>query len=299
MSQGGHFYFGEIEMVQLKQPTTYQEQLDLLQRRNVVVDDPAHEISILEEISYYRLTAYLLPFKQKDGKYQQGTRLYTAYRIYEFDRKLRGILFAALEEVEIFLRTKLAYFHAHKYGAEGYMNPDNYSSYHQKEKFQESLAREIASNGRSAFVLHHQVHYEGHFPVWVIMELFTFGMLSRFYSDMTTADQKQLAKEIYETIPKNVISWLRCCTDLRNICAHYGRLYYRIFPATPANVVAGPTQIHQLWGAVLALQALYPSAGKWNNEILPRLSALFDEYREDIFLRHIGFPVSWEEKLKK
>ena len=286
-------------MVELKKPTTYQEQIDILRRRNVIIDDPVQCEAVLEAVSYYRLTAYLLPFKQVDGCYKQGTHFHTVYRIYEFDRKLRGILFAALEEIETYLRTKFAYFHAHKYGAEGYMNPSNYSDKHRAEKFQENLAREIASNGRSAFVQHHQEHYEGHFPVWVIMELFTFGMLSRFYSDLITADQKQLAKEIYGTVPKNLISWLRCCTDLRNICAHYGRLYYRIFPATPANVPAGPTQIHQLWGAVLAVRELYPSADKWNTEILAQLSAAFDEYQEDISLRHIGFPQNWEERLKK
>ena len=71
--------------------------------------------------------------------------------------------------------------------------------------------------------------YDGHFPLWVAVELFSFGMLSRFYSDMKTEDKKQLARRLYGTVPKNVSSWLRCCTDLRNICAHYGRLYYRIF----------------------------------------------------------------------
>lgn len=286
-------------MAQLKKPTTYQEQVKLLQDRNVVVDNAEECIAVLQTVSYYRLTAYLLPFKQPNGCYQQGTKFHTAYRIYEFDRKLRGILFSALEEIEIYLRTKFAYFHAHKYGAEGYMNPANFSDRHQSEKFHENLGREVSSNGRSAFVSHHKEHYGGHFPIWVITELFTFGMLSRFYSDMKTSDQKQLSKEIYSTVPKNVTSWLRCCTDLRNICAHYGRLYYRIFPATPANVTAGPTQIHQLWGAALALRALYPNTRKWNTELLVQLSALFDEYQQDISLRHIGFPQDWEEKLKK
>ena len=286
-------------MALLKKPTTYQEQLNLLRNRNVVIDNAEECIAVLETVSYYRLTAYLLPFKQTNGCYRQGTNFRTVYRIYEFDRKLRGILFAALEEIEIYLRTKFAYFHAHKYGAEGYMDPANFSDRHQAEKFHENMSREIASNGRSAFVQHHNEQYDGHFPIWVITELFTFGMLSRFYSDLKMADQKLLAKETYSTIPKNITSWLRCCTDLRNICAHYGRLYYRIFPATPANVSAGPTQIHQLWGAVLALRALYPSAIKWNAEILVQLSALFDEYQRDISLRYIGFPQDWEEKLKK
>ena len=285
-------------MIQLKEPTTYEQQLDILKRRNVVIDDPARCISVLESVNYYRFTAYFLPFKLPDGTYRSGTRFQCVYRIYEFDRKLRGILFAALEEVEIYLRAKFAYFHAHKYGAEGYMDVPNYSSNHQAEKFHENIAREISSNKRSAFVIHHNEHYDGHFPIWVVVELFTFGMLSRFYSDMKTSDRKQLARELYNTIPKNVISWLRCCTDLRNICAHYGRLYYRIFPATPANVDATQTQELQLWGAVLALKNLYPDGNKWNSETLAQLSALFEEYQEDIFLPHIGFPTDWEQKLK-
>lgn len=285
-------------MAQLKKPTTYQEQLDILQKRNIVIDDPDRCAAVLESINYYRFTAYFLPFKQKDGTYRSGTRFQRVYRIYEFDRKLRGILFSALEEVEVYLRAKFAYFHAHKYGAEGYMDAANYSTHHQEEKFHENLAREIASNKRSAFVIHHNEHYDGHFPIWAIVELFTFGMLSRFYSDMKTADQKHLAKELYNTIPKNVISWLRCCTDLRNICAHYGRLYYRIFPATPANIDATQAQSRQLWGAVLALKALYPDREKWNNEIMSQFHALFEEYHEDVILGHMGFPKDWALKLE-
>lgn len=286
-------------MAQLKTPTTYQEQLDILKSRNITAEGTKRCIAILESVNYYRFTAYFLPFKQADGTYQDGTNFQQVYHIYEFDRKLRSILFSALEEVEIYLRAKFAYFHAHKYGAEGYMDAANYSSSHKAEKFHENLCREITSNKRSTFVIHHNEHYDGHFPVWVIVELFTFGMLSRFYGDMKIADRKLLAKEIYGTTPKNVTSWLRCCTDLRNICAHYGRLYYRIFPATPANVDATEPQINQLWGAVLALKALYPSAEKWNSEVLPQIQALFEEYELDITLAHIGFPENWSDKIKK
>lgn len=285
-------------MSQLKEPTTYQEQLAILQKRNIIIDDSDYCISVLESVNYYRFTAYFLPFKLKDGTYRNGTRFQQVYQIYEFDRKLRGILFAALEEVEIYLRAKFAYFFAHKYGAEGYMDSANYSSHHQAEKFKENLSREIASNKRSAFVIHHNEHYDGHFPIWAVVELFTFGMLSRFYSDMKTADRKHLARELYGTVPQNVISWLRCCTDLRNICAHYGRLYYRIFPAVPANIDANVSQAQRLWGAVLSLKKLYPDGEKWNAEILPQLYALFEEYRNDIILSHIGFPKNWAQKLE-
>ena len=263
------------------------------------MNDPERCAMVLENVNYYRFTAYFLPFKQSNGLYREGTQFARVYQIYEFDRKLRGVLFAALEEIEIYLRAKLAYFHAHKYGAEGYMDASNFSKAHKEDKFRENLNREIFSNKQSAFVAHHQEKYDGHFPLWVVVELFTFGMLSRFYSDLKTCDQKLLAKTMYGTIPKNVSSWLRCCTDLRNICVHYGRLYYRKFPAMPANVDADTLQKTQLWGAVLAVKALYPDSKKWNREILPHISALFEAYSGSVVLEHIGFPEDWEEKLRR
>ena len=129
------------------------------------------------------------------------------------------------------------------------------------------------------------------------MELFSFGMLSRFFSDLKPSDQKRLSRALYQASPKEVRSWLRCCTDLRNICAHYGRLYYRIFPATPAGFDLKPAQQCRLWGAVLSVRALYPDAQKWNTEILPAMEALFEEYKQEIDLYHLAFPKDWSDQL--
>ena len=49
----------------------------------------------------------------------------------------------------------------------------------------------------------------------------------------------------------------------------------------------------------LEQQALYPDASKWNSEILAHLCAIFDEYREDIDLKQMGFPKDWENQIKK
>ena len=132
-------------MVELKKPTTYDEQIELLRKRGVFISDEAFCKQKLAEINYYRLTAYFLPFRNSDGTYKKGTSFHTVYRIYEFDRKLRGVLFSAVEDVEIYLRAELSYFHAHKYGAEGYKDPTNFSARHNAEKFSENLQREITN----------------------------------------------------------------------------------------------------------------------------------------------------------
>ena len=123
-------------------------------------------------------------------------------------------------------------------------------------------------------------------------------MLSYFYADLLSLDQKELSKKLYNNIPKNIISYLRCCTDLRNICAHYGRLYYRIFPAIPASVNMEKNAERRLWGQLQAVKFLFPDVEKWNNIILQKMKILLRLYAKDIDLQHIGFPLDWDTHLK-
>ena len=175
------------------------------------------------------------------------------------------------------------------------MDAFSFNSKHNADKFKQNIDHEIENNKKVLFVKHHIDNYDGQFPLWVISELFTFGMLSYFYNDLITADKKAFAGADY----KNMISWMRCCTDLRNICAHYGRLYFRIFSAMPSGFQISEAAKRRLWGAILSVRALYPSAEKWNSEFMPRIEALFEEYKEDIDLYHLAFPRDWTTQLKK
>ncbi|MDR1452725.1 MAG: Abi family protein [Candidatus Margulisbacteria bacterium] len=284
----------------MKQPNTYIQQIEKLRSRGCMIPDVDFCKEVLANINYYRLSAYFLPYKTTNDKYLPNTNFNTIYQIYEFDRKLRALLFLAIEEVEITLRARLAYFHANKYGALGYKDAKNFNIRHRHEKFIERINTVINDNKKVLFVRHHNEKYVGNFPIWVIIELFTFGMLSYFYADLPTANQKIIAREIFQAVPKTLISWLRCCTDLRNICAHSGRLYYRIFTAIPSGLTTVPQDAERrLFGAVMSLQALYLDAQKWNIEIYPALCVLLKEYAQDINLKHIGFSENWEVTLRK
>ena len=287
-------------MPQIKPPITYEEQIEKLKTRGCIIEDTSFCTKVLSQINYYRLSAYFLPFKKPNGDYISGTSFNKIFQIYEFDRELRNLLFSAIEEIEIYLKAKIAYFHAHKYGATGYLNKDNYNIKHRHDIFHNLINTEIKNNNKVLFVKHHINKYGGQFPIWAVTELFTFGMLSYFYSDLPKQDQKQLARDMFATIPKNLSSWLRCCTDLRNICAHYGRLYFRIFSAIPANIQGLETSTERrLFGAIMALRALYPDKIKWNNNIYSGLYKIFLSYLSVIDLNHIGFPANWESKLIK
>jgi abortive infection bacteriophage resistance protein len=43
-----------------KQPTTFEEQIEILRSRNLIIDDNQEAINILSRVNYYRLSAYML-----------------------------------------------------------------------------------------------------------------------------------------------------------------------------------------------------------------------------------------------
>jgi abortive infection bacteriophage resistance protein len=287
-------------MASVKPPTTYKDQINKLRSRGCVIADESEAISILSRINYYRLTAYFLPFKRRDGSYFPGTNFNTIYRIYEFDRKIRHIIFSAIEEIEILVRSSFAYYHAHTYGPLGYLDLNNYNRRHNHIEFIAQIDVEKKKQYKELFVKHHMIKYGGNFPIWAIIELFSFGTLSHFYADLPGSAQKYLARTFYNTHPKTLSSWLYCCTVLRNICAHFGRLYYRIFTVIPDGIPElNETNSRSLFGAAMAVKSLYPDAAKWNRELFSPIAGLIKEYQNDIQLKHIGFPTDWEVKLKR
>jgi abortive infection bacteriophage resistance protein len=142
-------------MTQLKPPTAYNQQWEKLRSRGCQISDIPVCEKILSRINYYRLSAYFLPFKRADGNYMPGTDFNTVYQIYEFDRKLRNPIFAAIAEVEIYLWAKFAYYHTHEYGVLGYMDAANYNQRHRHDRFKELIETETKNNRKVLFVQHH------------------------------------------------------------------------------------------------------------------------------------------------
>lgn len=293
-----------METHSLKLPTTYDEQIEKLRQRGCLIEEETFCLDCLKRVNYYRLSAYFLPFKRDNDCYVKGTSFRRVFDIYEFDRKMRSVLFLALEEVEINLRARLAYLHAFKYGNDGYMQSSNYDdTKHDHEKFIQDFQREVAHSRSSSLVVQrHDQKYGSQFPIWVAVEFFTFGMLSRFFSDLPLSFRIKAAHEIFDESPGEIQSWLRCCTTLRNVCAHNGRLYYRLF-SVPKSIEPPKSEdkyiARRLFSQIFALRNLYPDDNKWNNEVVNPIAALISQYGQSLELWHIGFPADWETRMRR
>lgn len=291
---GAHFMFKS-----LKSPTTYTQQVSILESRNITIQNKTQCEIFLSHVNYYRLSGYLLPFINKpDEKCKQAISIEKIEAIYRFDSEIRNLLLSAIERIEIYLGTQLSYYSAHHYGADGYMDPNNYNAKHDHIKFEGLINSTIQDNRKAPAVRHHIAQYGGKFPIWVIIEFFTIGMISHFYTDMKNHDKATIAFFLYSVNYQTLSSWLRCLTDLRNRCAHYSRLYYWKFSAIPRIRTGDAFKADRsLFTQIYMLKYLYPD--DWNDDLLTPLIDLFEKYSSYITLSHIGFPKEWKTILKK
>ena len=230
-------------------------------------------------MNYYRFSSYFFPYLKEDRSFEPGISFFRLQRTYEFDSRIRSLIFEVIEDVEVYLRTQLSYYISQKYGPYGHLGV---RSCVEKNRDSPVIRQSLAKN-------------DGRVPLWTIVEFFSMGMLVYFYLDMKPQDQKAIAGEIYGTGVKQLESWLHCVTELRNRCAHYLRLYYWSFPSVPKMPEGCEFQPDRgLFSQLLVLKFLYPDEREWNFKMMAVLEPLMAEYENDIELSHIGFPKDWK-----
>lgn len=81
----------------------------MLQGRGLSIPDPVKAQEFLHNVSYFRLAAYLRPFEadKVTHQYKPGASFDTAVALYSFDVGLRNLFFAAIQQIEIALRSRM------------------------------------------------------------------------------------------------------------------------------------------------------------------------------------------------
>jgi len=283
----------------IKISKTFKEQLEILKNRGLIINDEASALIILKEINYYRLSGYMLSLKTKDNLFLPNITFENVYSIYKLDKQLRLLLLDIIENIEIAFRTHISYHLAHKYGPIGYKNPKNFNDKEFHNQFLSDLKENINKNKDKEFVEHHIKKYAGEFPIWVVVEILSFGNLSKLFKNMRNED-KEIICETYYKIPFQYIqSWLHNLSHIRNVCAHYSRLYNKTFKVFPKfsnrdKKLFKPTG--RIFDTIFILKKLIFNNQEWLN-FTKKLDNLF--YDNPIINKKIlGFPDHWLELLK-
>ncbi len=281
-----------------KRPTTIEEQLKILESRNMIIDDREEVAEILSHVNYYRLSAYMLTLKSGDV-FKGGITFADVYDLYEFDKRLRNICLTILESIEIAFRTHISYTLSHKYGPTCYCNPEIFLNDLSHARLLGELKSAIYKS-HEQFIDHHKINYDSQFPIWVVTEVVSFSLLSRLYSLLKPKDRKEIADTYYHIPYTYLQSWMRSVSVLRNICAHYGRLYNKNIAIKPKLFKQDKDKgimDHTVFGLIYTMGIINKDRTQWVR-FINSLRSLLEEY-ELVELSKIGFPDNWDQVLLK
>ena len=144
-----------------KLPISISEQIAKLQKRGLIIDDEEKASHYLSNISYYRLRAYTYPFQDNttpESNFARSISFDQIMQMYVFDRKLRLLIFNAIEKIEISMRTKIIYHYSLKYGSHWHLNPHLYNNSVYFANQINSLQKEV-DRSNETFIKHYKNKY--------------------------------------------------------------------------------------------------------------------------------------------
>ena len=236
-----------------KSAYTISDQITLLKQRGMTFRDEAKAYQLLKNISYYRLKGYWWDAQSDPMQhtFRPGTCFEGIMERYNFDRKLRQILFGGIEQIEIAVRTKMIYHLSIAYGGLWYLNPALFDStihvYDGKNmtahgKVLEDLQKEF-NRSQEIFVKDHQRLHPGQpAEAWKMLEVASMGTLSKFYKNLkiTLPERSVISNEMGVNSPHVFSGWLESIAFIRNVIAHHSRLWSRTMVKRPSMQLCNP-----------------------------------------------------------
>ena len=225
----------------LKPALTFETQLTQLEDRGLIVTDRDHALAQLSSVSYYRLSAYWQPFKERDehgviaDRFKDGTSFDDAMMLYDFDRNLRMLVMDAIERIEVQIRTRITYHLGHKYGAFAHDDPSNFHPQFDHQRWIAKMEEET-KRSRDAFIANYKNKYDGFptIPIWMLTEVMSLGSLSHFYKGLAHDDKRAISGQ-FGLHHQCLENWLHVLNYVRNVCAHHSRLWNRELAIRPGK----------------------------------------------------------------
>ena len=239
-----------------KPPLKYDEQIALLKSRGMAFSDEVCAKNMLANVCYYRLSAYMLPYKKKaDGKildeFKDGTTWDKVCELYMFDRNPRLLVFDAIERLEVAIRSQIIYQLCDKYGSHWQDRSEIFKPRTERilkdgrmvvqdvyGDIQKHIKEQLHNNKAEVFIQHYRNKYgkPENPPSWMCAEIMYFNHLSRICTGLKRRADVNGIASYFVLPPDTFCSWLHTINYVRNICAHHARLWNRDMNIVPERL---------------------------------------------------------------
>ena len=231
----------------IKTATTLDEQIQLLKKRGLDIQDDEKAKECLLDIGYYRLGAYLFPFEKsfpnidnRTHEFKLGSKFYDAVTLYYLDFDLRNILSRYLSRIEVDFRTFITYEISNKYkkSPTWFADPKIVGT-----KFISKLNTKLYKDIRKqpTIARHHKKYINDRYaPAWKTLEYMTFGSILFLYLNLKTPQDKIKISKHFGVNQTGVFeNYMQTIKTLRNACAHGSCIYDLNLPLSVKNGPAG------------------------------------------------------------
>ncbi len=205
--------------------------------RGLDVPDRARAEHYLSVVSYYRLSAYTLPFQcgNPEHHFNHGASFCEVLDLYIFDRQLRLLLLDAIERIEVALRARMTNVLAKNHGPHAYLDRAIFDTRYDHDWLLQQIQRKCGESQAETFIKHYRGKYTNPElpPIWMVMEILTFKEVSVLFSFLRQKEDKQAISEFWGLDDTVLRSWFRALSDIRNVCAHHARTWNREFGSKP------------------------------------------------------------------
>lgn len=206
------------------------EQINILKSRGLIINDVDITKDILLRENYFFVNGYRHPFLENENKYKKGTTFEEVYSLFLFDRSLRNIIFKYLLIVENNIKSILSYQLSKKYGyrESDYLKTKTFDNKPNKlrqiEDLINKMKRQVRINGFQHSATRHYMYNYGYVPLWILVKVLSFGIVSEMYSILKIEDRIEIAKN-FNVSAEDLSIYLPLLSNYRNICAHEDILY--------------------------------------------------------------------------
>jgi abortive infection bacteriophage resistance protein len=318
-----------------KPPADTPTVLAKLQAQGLTISDAANATRTIDRVGYFRFRGYLYPYfdlaavlPPMPRKFKVGATFEQALDMYRFDEGLRRLIFNLITELEVTLRTTLDSTMSHTAGhGFWYLQPEWFKNGGHPSRVIGSLSSSFCASSENYAQHYHLTYFNeqsGKYkhlpPFWIICELSTIGQLRDFFEGLKEDASPPFPSA---TLPKNTVldkmakrlgasdfrglaKWVHVLRDVRNACAHHGRLWNRnlIAPPSVGNKVSKPfpllpngrqAKTNTVYAALVMMRVICKSQGI-NDQIQASLLSLFSLYPEaQNHLYAMGMPTDWDK----
>ncbi len=266
----------------------------------------------LKSVGFYRLRGYSFHlYDNVAKKYITGTKFDDIFRLYQFDQELSALVFSMISKIEVALRVRLV--EALLVHEDALILQDS-SIFKEKKMYWQNMSMIASEIARSndVFIKHNFENHEGGVPVWAVVEVLSFGTLSKIIKNLKTgigsaysilaANYQYTSKKgnLANPSQKMFTSWVQGVSILRNMCAHNSRIYNRTIHTTPeildADKILPPPSHNGLYQILLAMKYLRSSDEEWT-VFVDAFDKLIQNNISVVSLTAMNLPVDWKVHL--